>query len=387
MKRILSLVLSLCLVLGLCACGGKTETPAGEGLSWQEQYDLGIRYLSEGNYEEAIIAFTAAIEIDPKRPEAYIGLADVYTAQGDTDKALETLNKALELLGDNAAISAALEALSVSGSPETAPEIPAVLMLREGYGYDNGYGMVRYVDQDYLSLTQSSAAALQPLISAGLSGDPDTALAALQGVTLEQLRAGFGDLLYSDGRPALEEYDSGSGLSCWSVWNGNLIGVNVWFSSAQIIGACLEYRAAAGTGFSADYTVYDDGSSDFRYVHSDAMSGWLYNGAFTGVRWRWIDGTLDWTYQFSGAAADELLQGAYTNAVWGGTYFEELKIKSRVEHYVFEAGQMTDAWEDESGYPACVMTEVVYTEDDNVQIGYHGVSSQDDVYYVLSFIL
>ena len=128
MRRIVAFLLALCLVLGLAGCGQSgAATSAASAPTWQEQYDLGGRYLSEGNYQEAIIAFTAAIEIDPKRPEAYIGLADVYTAQGDTDKALETLNKALELLGDNAAISAALEALSVSGSPETAPEIPAVL--------------------------------------------------------------------------------------------------------------------------------------------------------------------------------------------------------------------------------------------------------------------
>ena len=63
MKRAIGAMLSVILLFGLCACG-KKETAA----TWQEQYDLGVRYLSEGNYEEAIIAFTAAIEIDPKNP-------------------------------------------------------------------------------------------------------------------------------------------------------------------------------------------------------------------------------------------------------------------------------------------------------------------------------
>ena len=31
---------------------------------WQEQYDLGVQYLSKGTYEEAIIVFAAAIEIE-----------------------------------------------------------------------------------------------------------------------------------------------------------------------------------------------------------------------------------------------------------------------------------------------------------------------------------
>ena len=78
MKRIVSLLLTLALVLGLCACGQSAQA------TWQEQYDLGVKYLSEGNYEEAILAFTAAIEIDPKRPEAYIGRGDAYLASGDS---------------------------------------------------------------------------------------------------------------------------------------------------------------------------------------------------------------------------------------------------------------------------------------------------------------
>lgn len=43
-----------------------------------------MRYLSEGNYEEAIIAFTASIKIDPKRAEGYIGRGDTCALSGDT---------------------------------------------------------------------------------------------------------------------------------------------------------------------------------------------------------------------------------------------------------------------------------------------------------------
>ena len=79
MKRVYNWLLIVVLVLGLCSCGQSTEA------QWQEQYDLGIRYLSEGNYEEAIITFTAAIEIDPNRAEAYMGRGDAYVGSGETD--------------------------------------------------------------------------------------------------------------------------------------------------------------------------------------------------------------------------------------------------------------------------------------------------------------
>ncbi len=92
MKRIVSVFLALTLALTLCACGkrgtqsGARPTPSAP--TWQEQYDLGVRYLSEGDYEQAIIAFTAAIEIDPKRAEAYLGRADAYIGSGETEENL-----------------------------------------------------------------------------------------------------------------------------------------------------------------------------------------------------------------------------------------------------------------------------------------------------------
>ena len=63
---------------------------------WQKHYDLGMKYLNDGNYEEAIIEFEAAIEIDDMRSDTYIGLAEVYIEQGDLQKAIEILEKGYE---------------------------------------------------------------------------------------------------------------------------------------------------------------------------------------------------------------------------------------------------------------------------------------------------
>lgn len=125
-------LLCVFLIFMLAACGTGAKT-------WQDHYDLGMRYLSEGNYEEAILSFTAAIEIDDKRIEAFIGrgdayfafdeleehfesaiadfetalgldemyvdayikLADVYFAMDETDKAIEVLVKGFEVTGDS----------------------------------------------------------------------------------------------------------------------------------------------------------------------------------------------------------------------------------------------------------------------------------------------
>ena len=102
MKKIVMLCVVCSFLLSLCACGQSTsgQADSAEQLTWQEQYDLGLRYLEDGNYEEAIIAFTAAIEIDPKRVEAYNQLARVYLAMDDPDGAAAALEQGVAATGD-----------------------------------------------------------------------------------------------------------------------------------------------------------------------------------------------------------------------------------------------------------------------------------------------
>ena len=162
-------------VLLLAACGKKAKT-------WQELYDLGEKYLLEENYEEAIVAFTAAIELEPRRAgayigrgnayvlsgeteehlaqaltdyqyvleldeanaEAYLGIADVYIRQGDYDAALDILNEGLEKTGENEEISekiAEIESGNITDSSGNARRMSSydpsgTLMWYHEYTYD-----------------------------------------------------------------------------------------------------------------------------------------------------------------------------------------------------------------------------------------------------------
>jgi tetratricopeptide (TPR) repeat protein len=85
---------ALALSILLSACAKPPDPPP----AWQEQYDLGMRYLSEGNYQEAIVAFTAAIEIDPKQAIIYVGRGDAYIKLDEQiDLALADYETALNL--------------------------------------------------------------------------------------------------------------------------------------------------------------------------------------------------------------------------------------------------------------------------------------------------
>ena len=63
----------------------------------QEQLDLGSKYMAELDYESAIVALNKAIQIDPKKVDAYKMLAEVYEKSGRLDDARATLEKVLDL--------------------------------------------------------------------------------------------------------------------------------------------------------------------------------------------------------------------------------------------------------------------------------------------------
>lgn len=174
MKRFVMLVLAFCILMPCTACGQKAPT-------WQEHYDIGVRYLSDGNYEEAIIAFTVAIEIDPKRVEAYVGrgnayigsgeteenltaaladyekvieldetnaeaylgIADVYIRRGDFDKALEILQEALEKTNGDSSVQDKIDEIKRGKIVDSSNNI------RRSNDYDNEGRLLSYTLYEY----------------------------------------------------------------------------------------------------------------------------------------------------------------------------------------------------------------------------------------------
>ena len=65
-----------------------------------KELDLGNKFLSEGKYEEAILAFENVIEIDPKNIEARMSLADTYIKTGELEKAQTRLQEVVDIKAD-----------------------------------------------------------------------------------------------------------------------------------------------------------------------------------------------------------------------------------------------------------------------------------------------
>ena len=171
MKRVISLLLTpvllVCLFTACAAPAAENSAP-----TWQEQYDLGMRYLTEGNYEEAIVAFTAAIEIDPKRAELYVGRGDAYVglAQSAESKdaaaeyyqaALKDYEEAQALGGGSASAKLedaqrAMSELETSAGPERNDALlePLFALFASG-DLDGAAALMR--QSEYIALSESLA--------------------------------------------------------------------------------------------------------------------------------------------------------------------------------------------------------------------------------------
>lgn len=83
------MVIGATLLLSLIVAGIFVLVANSSGEKLAEQLELGQKYLDELDYEQAIVAYEAAIEIDPKCEEAYLALAEAYLQMGEYDKAME----------------------------------------------------------------------------------------------------------------------------------------------------------------------------------------------------------------------------------------------------------------------------------------------------------
>ncbi|MCR5596856.1 MAG: DUF6273 domain-containing protein [Lachnospiraceae bacterium] len=63
---------------------------------YDKQLSLGEKYFDELDYDRAIAAYRAAIEIDPKNPDAYEALAEIYMECGEPEEALAVLQEGID---------------------------------------------------------------------------------------------------------------------------------------------------------------------------------------------------------------------------------------------------------------------------------------------------
>lgn len=102
-KTIYFTSIAIAIVVMLLIAGAVCYIQLYPKYSYSKNISLGDKYFSEMNYDEAILAYETAIEIDPANVSTYLKLADVYLAMteaNDSAEALEYFEKAIGVLQD-----------------------------------------------------------------------------------------------------------------------------------------------------------------------------------------------------------------------------------------------------------------------------------------------
>lgn len=82
-KTLIIVLIAIIAVIGIGATAFSISKSVFD--PYEQQIKLGYKFLAEGQYEEAILAFDKAITIEAKRDKAYIGKADTYFAISGED--------------------------------------------------------------------------------------------------------------------------------------------------------------------------------------------------------------------------------------------------------------------------------------------------------------
>ena len=89
-------MLATCMVLATMLVITGCASPA------QEHVNKGNAYLKQGQYDEAAMEYSKAVELDPQLAGGYNGLGLAYQKKGQFEEAIADFDKAIELEPKNA---------------------------------------------------------------------------------------------------------------------------------------------------------------------------------------------------------------------------------------------------------------------------------------------
>jgi len=99
-KKRITLYIITGLVLALVIGAVVLMLPGSPTESVAELLSLGERFLSELNYEQALVQFLRVIEIEPRNAQGYYGAARAYLGLGQIDNTIDILRLGVEMTGD-----------------------------------------------------------------------------------------------------------------------------------------------------------------------------------------------------------------------------------------------------------------------------------------------
>lgn len=310
-----ALALWFCAMLMLAGCASKAE-------SYQDKYDLGVKYVSEGNYEEAILALNAAIEIDPKQVDAYLTLADIYIQQNNTDAAVAVIEQGLAALNSNESLSNKLEELTTTTTTDQGQSAETSSTERTPESFAERETPFEVLDV-YLQ------GIIQQAVTAVINDDEQSLVA-----------------LCND-----ETFGSYERIGVYT----RIDGYKVFFwHTENLYDLSVDIREENGAAYMADVSGRIGDEDPYTYTVSRAeghTQSWIWNGPFT-MRYVWYQ-PLDFTpipdikeYNAVGTAVNGYVDGTFTVAGTITGKYDDHKYNEELtfENCVLVSGHQLKQW-------------------------------------------
>lgn len=330
-----ALALWFCVMLMLTGCTSKAE-------SYQDKYDLGVKYVSEGNYEEAILALNAAIEIDPKQVDAYLTLADIYIQQNNTDAAIAVIEQGLATLGSNESLSNKLEELTTTTTTdqEQSAETSSIERTPESFSER---------EKTFEELDAYLQGVIQQAVTAVINNDEQALVA-----------------LCND-----EAFGSSETIRIYT----RIDNYKVYFwHTDNLYNLSVDIREENGAAYMADVSGRISDEVPYTYIFSRAeghTQSWIWNGPFT-MRYVWYSPAKEFTHgvpdveeiNVTGTAVNGFVDGLCNLS---GTE-TEYKFESELTgQFVFENCILQSAYESEQWHNWITGAETPYGSKENSQ--------------------
>lgn len=94
-------ILAAVLVITIAAVATVIIILGGNEKKLEKQLERGNEYLHEMNYEEAVMCFEKALDIDPESAKAYIGISDAYMGLDEYEEAINIIKDGIDYLSNN----------------------------------------------------------------------------------------------------------------------------------------------------------------------------------------------------------------------------------------------------------------------------------------------
>lgn len=129
----------------------------------ERHLDSGDKFLEELDFEQALVAYQAAISIDPKNMDAYLGALQASTELGDTQLAQSLMADALQAIGSlsseelDASMDQITDIYTQADKVYPSDTEEAVDILEDGYEITGGADPIRdALIDDYLKLAEEA---------------------------------------------------------------------------------------------------------------------------------------------------------------------------------------------------------------------------------------